>query len=246
MKNHLLVGFITVVTVLVNGGGAYPSFKAGVNQSTPQTQKQQPMLLAQTTDLAQQAQLVYAGINQFKVTYQRLETFKDKNQQINTIKSLIPIAEQNAQNLYVFARINHQYKSIVPSVPLANFFHQAGQHSWEMFETYVGWSEVLPKILSAIESNNQTVLNKLKQRDEKILNERMAMHVRKDQQLKQLWQVTKVANEAQMLQMITNLSNTQVQGIADRGRAAKCMVDTLPYGSAAQVASNPSAYCNAP
>jgi hypothetical protein len=46
--------------------------------------------------------------------------------------------------------------------------------------------------------------------------------------------------------MYTDFSNTQNQATIDRGRAAKCMVSSFPYGSPADVQSNPSAYCNAP
>jgi hypothetical protein len=101
-------------------------------------------------------------------------------------------------------------------------------------------------MFAATQSSDRPTLDRLVQGDVKVLKQRMVMHTRKEKQLNQLWQATKTANQAQTVQIGTNLSNIQSQGIADRGRAAKCMVSSLPFGSAAQVASTPSSYCNAP
>ena len=45
-------------------------------------------------------------------------------------------------------------------------------------------------------------------------------------------------------QIISDMYTRMGESIAERGRAAKCMVSNLPYGSPAQIAGNGSGYCN--
>lgn len=202
---------------------------------------QQPMLLAQSAD---PEQLALASWKQFSTIYEQLGTLKDKNQIIQALESLTSVSRESTQHQDQLVKWWQQ--QVMPTQPLAIFVSQISQHEAEKLQTMQEWSQVLPKVLSAIQVGNQAAVNQLLQGDIRVLNNRMAMHRQKAQQLPQLWAVAKAGNQAEMSRMIMNFSNVQSQGIAERGRAAKCMVSSSPYGSAAQVASNPSAFCNAP
>jgi hypothetical protein len=211
-------------------------------EPTKSTQLKQPMLLAQVS-MAEQARLVSTGERQFATALKQLNLSSQKPS-VESLNTLSSISAQTAQNLKTLVGIWQQEPT--PTQPLANFHAQVLQHHVEKFETYAGWNEVLAQMISAAQSGDRASFNRLVQGDVKVLKQRMAIHVRKEQHLAKLWQVTKVANQAEMMKIGTNLSNMQSQGIADRGRAAKCMVSNLPYGSATQVASSPSNYCNTP
>jgi hypothetical protein len=204
---------------------------------------QAPVLLAQASD---EEKAAAASWNQFNATYQQLATAQDDTQALQIIQALIPLAEQAAASQVPLARWwQTEGPNMAVSQPLASFMDFMIQHQTEKLETLVGWSTLLPEVSAAMQSNDLPKLQQLKGEIQN-LSQRMAVHQEKDEALPQIWAAAKAANMAGMAQMVGNFSAVQSAATAERGQAAMCMVSNLPYGSAADVAGNPSAYCNAP
>lgn len=245
--NHLArcLGTLTLIVSI-----SFPSsvLSQTVNR-TGSVDRQNSMQVAQADPLdAVQASMQLAGEKwgQFLNTYDQYRRFGNSKQSVQTLAALISISEQSAQSQLQLVRNLRSALAFMPTQSLAFFTDYLSKHEAEKFATMVGWSQTLPKVRSAIQSNNQAALNQLMQGDVKVLMQRMSVHAETEKQIPQIWQQAKASNLVEMGQMIVNSTAIQAQGLADRGRAAKCMVSSLPYGSAAQVATNPTAFCNAP
>jgi hypothetical protein len=262
--------------------------------ATLEAQAKTQVLLAQTDAAVEQE--AFTDWAQFVTTYQQFATAQNREQVIQIIQSLIPLANETVQSQSLLVSFWEEQGAVgLPTQPLADFVDFMIQHQSEKLETMTAWSTVLPQSVVAFQSSNDVAAVEQITREVQALNERMIMHQQKDQALPQIWQDTQVANMeaiaqqtssqtadtlgttadaattpdtapvseeefqawqalqaaraeqlAVVTQMMGNFSATQSAITAERGQAAMCMVSSFPYGSAADVAGNPSAFCNAP
>lgn len=112
----------------------------------------------------------------------------------------------------------------------------------EIAEVYRGYSQLCQQSRSALRANDDARMNTLATKF-RMLDEHLAQLQQMNQQVAQAYINRSNAANAQL---INNLYTRMGNGPIQRGRATKCMVSNLPYGSSAQIANNASAYCNAP
>ena len=110
----------------------------------------------------------------------------------------------------------------------------------ELAQVFQGYSQLYQQSSSAVRANNLARLSVLGTKF-RILDEREALLLQTSQQITQAYINRSSAANAQL---ISDMYTRMGESIAERGRAAKCMVSNLPYGSPAQIASNGSGYCN--
>jgi phage shock protein A len=112
----------------------------------------------------------------------------------------------------------------------------------EIAEVFRGYGQLCQQSRSALRANDNAKLNTLATKF-RMLDEHLAQLQQMNQQVIQAYANRSNAANAQL---INNLSTRMGNGLIQRGRATKCMVSNLPYGSSAQIANNASAYCNSP
>jgi hypothetical protein len=112
----------------------------------------------------------------------------------------------------------------------------------EMAQIFRNYNQLSIQTRSAIQTNDGAKA--------KVLGTKFAMLDEKRAQLIQIGQQVSQAyvnrSNAVNAQLINNLNTQMRNGVVQRGRATKCMVSNLPYGSPAQIANNASGYCNSP
>ena len=112
----------------------------------------------------------------------------------------------------------------------------------ELAQIFRNYNQLSIQLRSAIQANDGSKA--------RVLGTKFAMLDEKKTQLVQMSQQVSQAyvnrSNAVNAQLINNLNTQMRNGVIQRGRATKCMVSNLPYGSASQVANNASAYCNSP
>jgi hypothetical protein len=180
---------------------------------------------------------------QFDTLRQQLLTAQNARQLIIKLDALIPFSTQTIES----QRQTIQAWRAMPVLTQsrAAFLNHMVQIETEKLKTIRGWNKILPIISSSLKAGDINTLNSL-ETAVNTLDQRMEIHAQQAEQVPQLWQQAKLNNQIELMQMINNSLDVGVQGVVDRGRMSKCMVSSLPVGSNAQVASNPSAYCNAP
>ena len=112
----------------------------------------------------------------------------------------------------------------------------------DMAQIFRGYSQLSKQTRSAFRANNAAKLNVLITKFQMMGKQRTQI-VQMQQQITQAY---KDRSSAANAQLINNFSRQMGDGIIQRGRATKCMVSNLPYGSPSQVANNASGYCNSP
>ena len=110
----------------------------------------------------------------------------------------------------------------------------------EVAQNFREYGQISKQARSAFRANNVSQLTVLATKFQ-MLGEQRAQLLQMQQQITQAYIYRSNAANAQL---INNFSRQMGDDIAQRGRAAKCMVSNLPYGSPSQVANNASAYCN--
>lgn len=112
----------------------------------------------------------------------------------------------------------------------------------EMAQTFRKYNQLSKQTRSAFQAGDSAKA--------KVLGTKFAMLDEQRKQIvqmqQQITQAYKNRSNAANAQLINNFSRQMNNGLIQRGRATKCMVSNLPYGSPSQVASNASAYCNSP
>lgn len=112
----------------------------------------------------------------------------------------------------------------------------------ELAQIYRSYNQLSKQSRSALQAGDGARVN--------VLLTKFAMLIEKNTQLiqmnQQVAQAYKDRSNAGSAQLINNLNIQMRNGLIQRGRATKCMVSNLPYGSPAQIANNASGYCNSP
>ena len=112
----------------------------------------------------------------------------------------------------------------------------------ELAQNFREYGQIAKQARSAFRANDVSKLQLLAAKFQ-MLNEQRAQLLQVQQQISQAYINRSNAANAQL---INNFSRQMGNGIIQRGRATKCMVSNLPYGSPAQIANNASGYCNSP
>ncbi len=112
----------------------------------------------------------------------------------------------------------------------------------ELAQIFRNYNQLSIQLRSAIQANDSAKA--------RVLGTKFAMLDEKRAQLIQISQQVSQAyinrSNAVNAQLINNFNQQMRNGIVQRGRATKCMVSNLPYGSPSQIANNASGYCNSP
>ena len=112
----------------------------------------------------------------------------------------------------------------------------------ELAQIFRNYNQLSIQLRSAIQTNDGAKARVLGTKFA-MLDEKRAQLIQISQQVSQAYVNRSNAVNAQLI----NNFNTQMRnGVIQRGRATKCMVSNLPYGSPSQIANNASGYCNSP
>ena len=112
----------------------------------------------------------------------------------------------------------------------------------ELAQIFLGYGQISRQVRSAFRANNVPRINLLATKLQMLTEQRAELM----QMRQQIVQAYRNRSNPASAQLINNFSQQMSNGLIQRGQATKCMVSNLPYGSASQVASNASAYCNSP
>ena len=111
---------------------------------------------------------------------------------------------------------------------------------WEKAQVLRGCSQIYQQVGSALRANDVDRLSVLATK----LGMLFDYHAELSKIPQQATQAYTDRSRAANAQIISDMYTRMGESIAERGRAAKCMVSNLPYGSPAQIAGNGSGYCN--
>jgi hypothetical protein len=184
----------------------------------------------------QAADNFFAAVEQFWNTPNRDRAFKLTN-------VLIQTSGQAAVHLQRTSELGLQslpYYAADPSAQTA--LDTTYRIQAELAQIYRSYNQLSKQTRSAIQANDGARVNVLLTKFS-MLDEKKTQLVQMSQQVSQAY---KDRSNAVNAQLINNLNTQMRNGVIQRGRATKCMVSNLPYGSPSQVANNASGYCNSP
>jgi hypothetical protein len=238
-----------IVTMLAGVLIPIPGLCHSLNQ-TETTRSLDPSLLAQVAryrplvDAAnQQEQLGNQATDRFSVAFSQFLNAPNRERALKLTNVLIKTSGQAAIHLQRSSELGLQslpYYAADPSAQTA--LDTTYRIQIEQAQIYQSYNQLSKQTRSAIQANDGAKANVLGTKFA-MLDEKKTQLIEMRQQVAQAYQNRSNAVNAQL---INNLNTQMRNGLNQRGRATKCMVSNLPYGSPSQVANNASGYCNSP
>ena len=215
---------------------------------TPSAHSQHSRLLTQAVDydaLSQQA------IQQERVTNQEMANFTAIAQQAHKetdrsrLLKLYNLASKSADRVANgYERSSKLGMSSLPyyraDPPGHKLFYMVYRSQLEQAQVLRGCSQIYQQVGSALRANDVDRLSVLATKLKMLFDYNAEL----SQIPRQAMQAYKDQNNAARAQIMSDMYTRMGEGIAERGRAGKCMVSNLPYGSPAQIAANGSGFCN--
>ena len=240
---------LAIVTMLAGVLVPIPGLCHSLNR-TEATQSLDSSLLAQVAsyrplvDAAnQEEQLGTQAADRFSAAFARFLNAPNRGQALKLTNVLIKTSGQAAIHLQRNSELGLQslpYYAADPSAQTA--LDTTYRIQEELAQVYRSYNQLSKQTRSAIQTNDVAQANMLGTKFA-MLDEKKTQLVQMSQQVAQAY---KNRSNAVNAQLINNLNPQMRDGVIQRGRATKCMVSNLPYGSPSQVANNASGYCNSP
>jgi hypothetical protein len=188
-------------------------------------------------------QLGNQAAGNFFATLDRIPSAPNRDRVLKLTNVLIQTSGQAAIRLQRSSELGLQslpYYAVDPSAQTA--LDTTYRIQSELAQIYRSYNQLSKQTRSAIQAGDgsrvNVLLTKFSMLDEK--------KTQLDRMIQQVSQAYKDRSNTVNAQLINNLNTQMRNGPIQRGRATKCMVSNLPYGSPSQVANNASGYCNAP
>ena len=188
-------------------------------------------------------QLANQAADNFFATLDQIPNAPNRNRVLQLTNVLIQASGQAASRLQRGSELGLQsipYYAADPSAQIA--LDTTYRIQAELAQIYRSYNQLSKQTRSAIQAGDGTRVNVLLTKFS-MLDEKKTQLVQMSQQVSQAY---KERSNAANAQLINNLNTQMRNGLIQRGRATKCMVSNLPYGSPSQVANNASGYCNSP
>ena len=231
---------LAIITIFVGGLMPIPVF----SHSHPQ----HSIRLAQAVNYRalvdasnQEERLGNQASSNFLAAFEQTNQTTDRNQALRLTKVLIETSGQAAWHLQRTGEFGRQSLGYYSADPLAqSALDSVYRLQLELAQIYRGYNQLSQQTRTALQSNNSAKLIVLNTKFQ-MLNERRGEIIQLTQEISQAYVNRSQAANAQI---INNFYARMASGVLQRGQATKCMVSNLPYGSPAQIANRPSAYCN--
>jgi FtsZ-binding cell division protein ZapB len=245
MKLSMGLGIITIFV-----GGLLPTtvFSLPLNPIEMSKHSQHSIRLAQAVNYRalvdasnQEERLATQASTNFLAAFEQFSQTTDRNQSLRLTNVLIKTSGQATWHLQRTGNFGRQSLGYYRADRLAQTaLDSVYRLQLELAEIYRGYNQLSQQTRTALQSNNSSRLIVLSTKFQ-MLNERRVQIIQLTQEISQAYVNRSQAANAQL---IKNFYTRMANGILERGQATKCMVSNLPYGSPAQIASRPSAYCN--
>ncbi len=239
---------LAIITIFVGGFMPIPVFSHSLNPTETSEHPQHSILLAQGVNYRafidasnQEQRLADRVATNFVAALEQFSQATDRSQALRLTNVLIETSWQAAWHMQRTGEFGLQSLGYYSADPLAQTaLDSVYRLQLEMAQIYRGYNQLSQQTRTALQSNNSARLNVIGTKFQ-MLNERRAQTIQLNQEISQAYINRSQAANAQL---INNFYSRMGNGITQRGQATKCMVSNLPYGSPAQIASRPSAYCN--
>jgi hypothetical protein len=237
-----------IITIFVSGLMPIPVFSRSLNSPELTKHPQHSILLAQAVNYSalreasnQEERLATQASTNFLAAFEQFSQTTDRNRSLKITSVMIETSQQATQHLQRTGKFGIQSLGYYRADPLAQTaLNSVYQLQLELAQIYRGYNQLSQQTRTALQSNNLPRLMLLETKF-KMLNEQRVQIIQMTQEISQAYVNRSQAANAQF---INNFYNRMGEGVAQRGKATKCMVSNLPYGSPAQIANNPRAYCN--
>ena len=234
-----------LVGILLPLPGLSHSVQTATSASSPDSQ-----LLVQTVDyygLAQQSrqeqQLTVQEVTRFEAIAQQVHRETNRSRLLKLHDLARKSAERAANHYQRSGTLGLHSLPYYRADPYAqSTLDTVYRIELELAQVFRGYGQLYQQSSRAVQTGNIARLDILATKF-KMLDEQEARFLQMTQQLAQAYSNRSAAVNAQS---INNAYSRMGEGITQRGRATKCMVSSLPYGSPAQIANNASGYCNSP
>jgi hypothetical protein len=237
-----------IITIFVGGLMPIPVFSHSLNPTETIEHPQHSILLAQAVNYRafvdasnQEERLAIQASTNFLAAFEQFSQTTNRNTALQLTNVLIKTSGQAAWHFQRNGEFGRQSLGYYRADPLAQTaLDSVYRLQLEQAQIYRGYNQLSQQTRTALQSNNSTRLSVLATKFQ-MLNERRVQTIQLTQEISQAYVNRSQAANAQL---INNFYTRMGNGITQRGQATKCMVSNLPYGSPAQIASRPSAYCN--
>jgi hypothetical protein len=245
---RLSVNQLGIITIIVGILIPIPVFSHSLNRTELTKHPQHSILLAQAVNYRalreasnQEERLATQASTNFLNTFTRFSQTTDRDRSIKLTNVLIETSQQATYHLQRTGEFGRQSLGYYRADPLAQTaLDSVYRLQLELAQIYQGYNQIAQQTRTALRTNNPSKLILLETKFQ-MLNEQRVQIIQMTQEISQAYVNRSQAANAQL---INNFYTRMGEGVAQRGRATKCMVSNLPYGSPAQIANNPRAYCN--